>query len=195
MKQDSEISGLIDVLLKKLLNENNSDDTIFKVLKKRSDVSNNISSEDMQKRIQEFESSEFIVREDEDQIWAIKEKFIPIEIVSDYFYSTDNGFQYIIRILNNSQIEDLKKGGYGIASYKVVISGNFLGAIYCEGKHPNLEMSSSKFCVSQDIRLRKPIVENMKMIEESFTQAVLHRSFFLSSSSMISDIRKIIHVN
>jgi len=80
-----------------------------------------------------------------------------------------------IHFLDQNQINQVTKLGYGIKSFKILIDEN-INDISCIGKHPNLS-SNSDFCWDDNLRETEFTLNNLYLIETMLSQFNLDSCF------------------
>lgn len=89
--------------------------------------------------------------------------------VTDQWITWNNYIPINMIIYHNDKIdvdsEEMKNLGYGVTSFKVVNDFNFRNGIYCEGLHPNVSMTSKKFCSESNTNRMVVNLDNLIIIK------------------------------
>jgi hypothetical protein len=87
------------------------------------------------------------------QEWISWDSYIPIKMI----------------VYQNRQIhvdsDKMQELGYGIESFKVVNDFNFRNGIYCKGLHPNVSMTSKKFCSEPQTNVMRVSLNNLVIVK------------------------------
>ena len=122
--------------------------------------------------------------------WIKKINYFPLEVVKDHLYLKGKGYQTVIKIVHARE-KILKENGYGITSYKLRRM-SLIGDVICTGHHPNLNPINGKFCLDSNVYCKPLTIENLSLLEDYFSVANLHTSFYSSMSKEIQKIRRIL---
>jgi hypothetical protein len=89
--------------------------------------------------------------------------------ITDQWISWDRYIPIKMIVYQNRQIqvdsEKMKALGYGISSFKVVNDFNFRNGIYCKGLHPNVSMTSKKFCSEPQTDVMRVSLNNLVIVK------------------------------
>jgi len=85
--------------------------------------------------------------------WISWNEYIPIKVI------VYQGRQISV------ESEEMKALGYGITDFKVVNDFNFRNGIYCTGMHPNVSMTSKKFCSEPQTNVMSVSLNNLVIVK------------------------------
>lgn len=101
-----------------------------------------------------------------DSSYSVSQNFIECtKFISCTAIKTSNNFY----ILDDNQINKLISMGYGIKKYRIEKSLKIRN-IYCDGKHPNLDIKNNSFCIGSNLVDTDVNDKNLKIVEEFLSQ-------------------------
>ena len=125
--------------------------------------------------VQEFLDNGYFL---EDNV-IISKEFIPIEIVS---YNRNQ-----VKFVDSNEF---KKHGFGIQGFRIYLDFRIYD-VYCNGKHPNLNPNTNKFCMDNNITFLEITYDNI----ENFVKPMLgcvNMGFAYLNSGELEKVKELI---